>query len=1175
MRLIVLLILMAGPLLVSLQPRQEAAPQASGNQEQPQEERLWQHRNLGKAYYENTVTQPKAIEEFRKALDLAPDSPRERVNYALALLRNGKTEEAVPLLNSIQEDHPDVPHTWFNLGVFYKREGEFEKALRQFEGHRRLAPEIAVTHYNLGLLYRLEGRLEEALESFQQAARLDHMLAAPHFQLSNLYRAAGDREKAEEEMEIFRRLKEAQKDAPIPEDLEWSIHAEIYDPVDSVPRAAPQSAGWRVSQVDSLGAAEDSSGGGIRRIMGAEGESMLMVWFSDTFRLYRHGLQPIQTPGLDVRGPLLDVAVGDVDDDGAQDLALVEADKVRLFLNRPQGFEEVEEALAEGDYERALWLDFDHDYDLDLFLFGRQSSLLRNQGQEGFVDRSDLFPFKSGRVTAAAFHDHVKDWEGMDLVVSYQDGPSMLYLDQLGGKYLARELEALPAATRRLLSFDVDNDGHSDLLAGGEQGLHLLRRTSDGYARSLLDSSQGPFLLADPSNRGWPDLFLGSAWRRNLGQGRFGPPMDLPLSEAVAWWGGGLPEAVPPSSAPALLALTEEGQLMRLEDGKAGGQWISVLLRGERNLRTAHHGEVEVKAGSLYQKRIYRGRPLHFGLGDQPRVDTVRITWPNGLIQNEPLPEPGQRHAYREAKQLSGSCPMVFTWDGQRFRFINDILGVAPLGASAGDGVYFQADHDEYIQIPGEALVERGGRLEIRLTEELREVAYLDQLRLMAVDHPSRLDIYTSDRFKSPPFPEFRLYGVEKPIRPRAATDGSGNDLLPLLSVRDTRAVTPGTGDSSSRLADRGVLPEHVLELDFGPQPELDRALLVLHGWLDWADASTFVHSDQAGISAAPPRLERLGADGEWRLLVEDLGAPAGKWKTIAVPLELPSGQGEGNESLRLRIVTSWAVHWDEVFLSREVEEPPAILHEIPLAQAVLDYRGFSKPIVDPQRRQPDAFDYQQWRPWTRFNQARGHYTRLGRVDQLLGRIDDRFVIMGAGDELRLSFDAGALPEPPAGHSRQYLLFADGWVKDGDLNTAHGTTVEPLPFHGMSGYPYGPEERYPDTPQHRRYRREYQTRPALRQFHPLAPLSRSGTTLVNFLGAPTNFQRGISPLGNVNYLRKGWIVGSELASQPSQKISVGGLADDRRESGGEVPFHPSGPLSAGSHASLQQRETHD
>ena len=133
----------------------------------------------------------------------------------------------------------------------------------------------------------------------------------------------------------------------------------------------------------------------------------------------------------------------------------------------------------------------------------------------------------------------------------------------------------------------------------------------------------------------------------------------------------------------------------------------------------------------------------------------MRIFWPNGLIQNE-INQPVNRIlAIKEKPRLSGSCPMIYTWDGQGFRFITDVLGVAPLGASSGDGQFFPTDHQEYVSIPGDALKEKNGAYEVRVTEELREVSFIDQIKLQAVDHPATVDIVTNEKFKSPPYPSF------------------------------------------------------------------------------------------------------------------------------------------------------------------------------------------------------------------------------------------------------------------------------------------------------------------------------------------------------------------------------------------------------------------------------------
>src|SRR5437879_7763771 len=87
-------------------------------------DQLAQHRNLGKAFYENPTTQAEAVAEFKKALDLAPTSNREKLNYGLALMRAGKMPEAVAQLVDVQQKDPSLPHTWFNLGIYYKKGGE-------------------------------------------------------------------------------------------------------------------------------------------------------------------------------------------------------------------------------------------------------------------------------------------------------------------------------------------------------------------------------------------------------------------------------------------------------------------------------------------------------------------------------------------------------------------------------------------------------------------------------------------------------------------------------------------------------------------------------------------------------------------------------------------------------------------------------------------------------------------------------------------------------------------------------------------------------------------------------------------------------------------------------------------------------------------------------------------
>ena len=129
----------------------------------------------------------------------------------------------------------------------------------------------------------------------------------------------------------------------------------------------------------------------------------------------------------------------------------------------------------------------------------------------------------------------------------------------------------------------------------------------------------------------------------------------------------------------ATLAFGGAVESLRNETAPSHG-WVSVSLEGVKNLKLAPGARVEVKAGHLYQKQTYTGVPLHFGLGDAKQIDTIRITWPNGLIQNETKQPVNQHLKFKEAQRLSGSCPMIFTWNGQEFQFITDVLGVAQIG---------------------------------------------------------------------------------------------------------------------------------------------------------------------------------------------------------------------------------------------------------------------------------------------------------------------------------------------------------------------------------------------------------------------------------------------------------------------------------------------------------------
>jgi hypothetical protein len=170
--------------------------------------------------------------------------------------------------------------------------------------------------------------------------------------------------------------------------------------------------------------------------------------------------------------------------------------------------------------------------------------------------------------------------------------------------------------------------------------------------------------------------------------------------------------------------------------------------------------------------------------------------------------------------------------------------------------------------------------------------------------------------------------------------------------------------------------------------------------------------------------------------------------------------------------------YWDRAFIAvadRSTEAKVRVA-SLPVANAWLGYRGFTRES-SPDGRPPLLYDYEhvEAAPLARFS---GRLTRYGDVARLLLSDDDELCVLGPGDEVRLEFDAGQIPDLPAGWTRSFVLRAVGYCKDADPFTAASDDVGPLPWRGMPPYPFGPEGERPRDSGYAEYLREYQTRPA-------------------------------------------------------------------------------------------------
>jgi hypothetical protein len=243
-----------------------------------------------------------------------------------------------------------------------------------------------------------------------------------------------------------------------------------------------------------------------------------------------------------------------------------------------------------------------------------------------------------------------------------------------------------------------------------------------------------------------------------------------------------------------------------------------------------------------------------------------------------------------------------------------------------------------------------------------------------------------------------------------------------------------------------------------------------LHGWVHYGYSSTNFSAAQANLRLQAPSIF-VERDGRWVELFHEVGYPAGIRHTMTLDVTgkvLPADR-------RLRVVTNMELYWDQIFLAPVLTEATLPSQTIPVRSAELRFLGYPREY-SPDGKQPDLYDYSQVDRTVPWKTMRGAYTRYGEVTDLLHEPDDCYVIMGPGEEVTLRFAASDLAPVKGGYERSFLLKTDSYCKDMDLYTGHPETVEPLPHHGMSEYPYGPGEAYPQDEQHQEYQQEYNTR---------------------------------------------------------------------------------------------------
>lgn len=1049
-----------------------------------------------------------AKKALQKALAIDPSSAQAWYNLGLAQRADNELDQAlVSFQQAVKLDPRDADSYYFE-GACYEEMRQYDKANSILEEALKVNPLHASADFVLARSLQRTGHTAEAREYFKIFQHLTSAKISSAIGLSYGEQGHYSMVTAVEGPQSIQRTM-------IPVRL-------VAQPLPSQASESRPSDGLRAasgaSSIDTeTGGAcmMDATGSGrMDLVLMQDGPQAIRVLHNDGAGKFTEW--DAASAGLKASGHAVACAVGDFDGDGLNDLAVALDDRVLLFRNLGHGkFQNVTAQARLVPHNRPTgitFVDYDHDGDLDLLLTGaplqpggEPNVLWRNNGDKTFTEQTEQTGLGgSGKTQAAILTDFNND-RAVDLVTTGDGRSPIIYINPREGKYPTQPVYAgvdLPP-TVGVAVLDYNKDGWMDiaLTHAGAPGLTLWRnvqapiqagadhvdRRFERVPLPLQGALRGWGLTpVDIDNDGWIDLAAivdtraGPRVRvfRNRGNGSFEDVShalgldSVPLRDPR----GLIATDVAGDGAADLIVIQRNAAPVLLRNvGANRNHFVRLDLTGYADNKTALGVKVEVFANGLWQKWEIPGASglqtqappqILVGLGQAEGIDLLRILWPTGVLQDEiDLPH-SQVIAMKEADRRGSSCPVLFVWNGHQYKFVTDVIGAAVVGH------WFTPERrniprpEEWVKVDGADVTPVNGKVSLRFMEPMEEVNYIDQLRLVAVDHPENVDVNPNERFlDDPPFASGQVVASAGTRLPVAAWDGEGRDVLDRLSRRDHRFASGFTA-----LPYDGFANLHALTLDLGTLNPAAPLRLLMTGYVNYFSATSLYAAWQAGVKPISPYVEAQLPDGSWQRIPGDAGFPAGLERTIVVDLtgKLPAG------TRRIRLMTNLEIYWDQVLIDQS-KGAEARTTEVPLSTATLHFRGYPKQLEGASPGDLN-YDYNVVSLTGPFQHERGDYTHFGDVTPLLKSIDDRFVIFGSGEEIAVEFDAGKLPVLPPHWKRDYFFYANGYVKDMDWWDGSPFTVAQMPFHGMTTYPYPNSEEYPDDAASLAYRLNWNDR---------------------------------------------------------------------------------------------------
>ena len=1026
---------------------------------------------LGKGHLEQGDAR-KAIAAYQQAVQLAPESIDARLNLANACLLGGDSAEVVKQTEQALSFDHNNPAAHYLMGCAWMRLNQLEEAVKAFQQSQQIDAAVGALNFQLGLASERLGQYDEAVRQFETLAQFEPRHPSVHYQLSRLYQRLGREADAAQALAKHQEILAATPNPPsgtaVYERCKYTEPRMVFA-LDQPPR------GTTVRFVDATATA---FGGEARRFHGPlgvldynhDGRNSLFVMESNAFRVL--GNQQGKFAPLPPVLPALTNAVyrrclvGDLNNDGFEDVMVLGEQDSRVFRFATNG--QVREATTAAGLKNlkaadGVLADLDFTGKLDLLAIPPGAPGLRvyrNLGSGYFQDNTAA----SGLPEALAGVRQVlvEDWKNDDLpgVFATRAGGPLLYFSKLrAGPFVNTNLAAGLPAGDLIAVGDLNNDLLPDVVVADDREITVVYSgTEERPKLALKGLHPRRLLLLDYDNDGWLDVLAwgdGVRLWRNLGRAGFEDVTSATGLDKIGVIDGLVAADFDQDGDTDLVTSSAAGLALWRNDGGNANKQLKLRLVGNRSNASGLGTRVELTAGHWRAVRTLQALPLEVGVGQHDKIEVLKTRWFDLATTLLDVPVESKPMDVVELVMPTGSCPYLYAWDGARFKFVTDILGAAPLGLPMNSTRCVEQDPDELLVLGDEQhFPPRGDAYEIRITEELREVLYLDHAQLMVVDHPAdTLVLPTSKMLPGRPFLPHELWTLRPRASLQSALRSDGLDVTEALASADGRMVSP------IRLREpqlRGLAEPFAVTMDFGPLPVAEPLVLVLHGWLRFGGGmANIAGSLDPNLPFPFPSLEAELPDGSWKAVPVVVGVPAGKTKTILVDLEnkLPPG------ARRLRLSAAFELYWDFASIAVKVAPDQNQITRLTPDTADLHWRGFSE-FEDLPPWLPLTPQYDRVKPtppWSRT--PSGWCTRYGAVEQLVRGRDNSLALLNGGDEVALSFAVHRLPPKPQGFVRSFFLYVVGWDKDADFHVLQGWRVEPLPFHGLDDQAYGRQPR--------------------------------------------------------------------------------------------------------------------